>query len=82
MVQAARGHSTQFIRRVNRSDVPHVVPMLAMACISSEASIEEVAGMFDVSRATVYNWLNGVSVPRAAQLDIMPKITSRLNKRK
>jgi hypothetical protein len=82
MVQAARGHSTQFIRRVNRSDVPHVVRMLAMACISSEASIAEVAGMFDVSRATVYNWLNGVSVPRAAQLEIMPKITSRLNKRK
>ena len=55
---------------------------LADACINRTVPITEVALMFGVTRATVYNWLTGKSVPRARHLAAMPKIITRLSKRK
>lgn len=82
MTLAARGHTTHFIRRVDRATVNPVVRQLATTCISKDIPVAEIAELFGVSRATVYNWLMGVTVPRSKQLEAMPKITARLNKRK
>ena len=82
MAFAARGHTTHFIYRVERAVVHPAVRQLATACIFKDVPIVEVADLFGVSRATVYNWLMGITVPRSKQLEVMPKITTRLNKRK
>jgi transposase-like protein len=82
MVSAARGHTTHFIRRVESAAVNPAVRQLAITCISKDIPVAELADLFGVSRATVYNWLMGTTVPRSKQLEAMPKITARLNKRK
>lgn len=55
---------------------------LADVCINKTVPITEVALMFGVTRATVYNWLTGKSVPRARHQAVMPKVIARLSKRK
>ena len=80
--EAMRGHSTLFIRRVEESDQKPIVLQLADLCIERSIAIAEVAGLFGVSRATVYNWMTGRTVPRACHMTAMPKIIARLNKRK
>lgn len=82
MAFAARGHTTHFIRRVDSAALHPAVRQLATACISKDVPIVELADLFGVSRATIYNWLMGTTVPRSKQLEAMPKITARLNKRK
>jgi transposase-like protein len=82
MAFAARGHTTHFIRRVDNAALQPAVRQLAITCISKDVPIVELADLFGVSRATVYNWLMGTTVPRSKQLEAMPKITARLNKRK
>jgi hypothetical protein len=82
MALAARGHTTHFIRRVERAAVNYAVRQLANVCISKDIPVSEIAELFGVSRATVYNWLMGATVPRSKQLEAMPTITARLNKRK
>ena len=42
----------------------------------------QYAQMFGVTRASVYNWLTGKSVPRSCYQAAMPKIIARLSKRK
>jgi hypothetical protein len=82
MTSAARGHNTHFIRRVERAVVLPAVRQLGEACIRNDVPVIELALMFGVSRATVYNWLMGVTVPRPKQLQVMPAVTAHLNKRK
>jgi len=82
MAFAARGHTTHFIYRVERAVVHPAVRQLATTCISKDVPVVELAALFGVSRATVYNWLMGATVPRSKQLEVMPTITARLNKRK
>ena len=55
---------------------------LADVCINKGTPITEIALMFGVTRASVYNWLTGKSVPRARHLAAMPKHITRLSKRK
>jgi len=55
---------------------------LADVCINKGTPITEIAQMFGVTRASVYNWLTGKSVPRARYQAVMPKVISRLSKRK
>lgn len=55
---------------------------LADVCINKNVPITEVAQMFGVTRATVYNWMTGKSVPRARHQAVMPKVIARLSKRK
>jgi hypothetical protein len=82
MPKDMRGHSTLFIRKVEESDQKPIVLQLADTCIERSIAIAEVAGLFGVSRATVYNWMTGRTVPRACHIAAMPKIIARLNKRK
>jgi len=55
---------------------------LADVCINKGTPITEIAQMFGVTRASVYNWLTGKSVPRARHQAAMPKVIARLSKRK
>jgi predicted DNA-binding transcriptional regulator AlpA len=56
--------------------------LLAGVCINKGIPMIEVARMFGVTRATVYNWFTGRTVPHSRYRAQMPKIVSRLTKRK
>jgi hypothetical protein len=77
-----RGHDTLFIQKVGDTEHDPIVMQLASVCINSGTPISEVAQMFGVTRASVYNWLTGRSVPRSCYQAAMPKIIARLSKRK
>jgi len=77
-----RGHYTLFIQKVEDADQKPLVMQLADVCINKGTPISEVALMFGVTRASVYNWLTGKTVPRARHQAAMPKVIARLSKRK
>jgi DNA invertase Pin-like site-specific DNA recombinase len=82
MRKPMRGHYTLFIQKVEDADQKPLVMQLADVCINKGTPITEVALMFGVTRASVYNWLTGKTVPRARHQAAMPKVIARLSKRK
>ena len=82
MSNYGRGYDTQFIRRVEEADQHPMVLELANTCIDYEVAVVDVADLFGVSRATVYNWMTGKTVPRPHHLKEMPGIITRLRKRR
>jgi DNA invertase Pin-like site-specific DNA recombinase len=82
MRNSLRGHYTLFLQRVEDADQKPIVMQLADVCINKGTPITEVALMFGVTRASVYNWLTGKTVPRARHQAAMPKVIARLSKRK
>ena len=82
MSDRIRGYDTLFIRRVEDADQTPAVMRLADVCIEKNIFVPEVADMFGVSRATVYNWLTGRTTPSPRYSALIPKITARLLKRK
>jgi predicted DNA-binding transcriptional regulator AlpA len=51
-------------------------------CIEKSIPVAEVAAMFGVTRATIYNWMTGKTTPSPRYLALISKITPRLSKRK
>ena len=82
MSERIRGYDTLFIRRVEDADQTPAVMRLADVCIEKNISVPEVADMFGVSRATVYNWLTGRTTPSPRYSALISKVTARLLKRK
>jgi DNA invertase Pin-like site-specific DNA recombinase len=82
MRKPMRGHYTLFIQKVEDADQKPLVMQLADVCINKGTPITEIALMFGVTRASVYNWLTGKTVPRARHQAAMPKVIARLSKRK
>ena len=82
MSERIRGYDTLFIRRVEDADQTPAVMRLADVCIEKNIAVPEVADMFGVSRATVYNWLTGRTTPSPRYSALIPKVTARLLKRK
>jgi hypothetical protein len=82
MPKRIRGYDSLFILKVEEADQTPAVLALADVCIEKSIPVAVVAEMFDVSRATVYNWMTGKTAPHPRYLALMPKITARLLKRK
>ena len=82
MPKKIRGYDSLFIRKVEDADQKPAVMALADACIERSVPVTEVAVAFGVSRATIYNWMTGKTVPHPRYLALMPKVTARLIKRK
>lgn len=82
MPKTLRGYDSLFIRKVEEADQKPAVLALAEVCIDKNVAVTEVASMFGVSRATVYNWMTGKTEPHPRYLALMPKVTTRLLKRK
>jgi DNA invertase Pin-like site-specific DNA recombinase len=82
MRERLRGYDSLFIRKVEDADQKPVVLALADVCIEKNIPVAEVAELFGVTRATVYNWMTGLTTPHPQYLAMMPKITARLLKRK
>ncbi len=82
MRDRTRGYDSLFIRKVEEADQKPVVLQLADVCIEKNIPVTEVAALFGVTRATVYNWMTGLTTPNPRYLVMIPKITARLSKRK
>jgi DNA-binding transcriptional regulator YiaG len=82
MPKRLRGYDSLFILKVEEADQKPAVLELADVCIEKSIPVTVVAELFDVSRATVYNWMTGKTVPHPRYLALMPKVTARLIKRK
>jgi DNA invertase Pin-like site-specific DNA recombinase len=82
MSDRTRGYDSLFIRKVEEADQKPVVLQLADVCIEKNIPVTEVAGLFGVTRATIYNWMTGKAAPSPRYLVLIPKITARLSKRK
>jgi transcriptional regulator with XRE-family HTH domain len=82
MSNRVRGYDSLFIRKVEEADQKPVVLQMADVCIEKNVPVSEVAELFGVTRATVYNWMTGKATPSPRYLALIPKITTRLSKRK
>lgn len=82
MLNRSRGYDSLFLQKVEDADQKPAVMLLADVCINKGIPMAEVASMFGVTRATVYNWMTGRTVPHPRYRAAMPKIVSRLTKRK
>ena len=82
MPNRARGYDSLFIQKVEEADQKPEVLLLADVCIEKNIAVTEVAELFGVSRATVYNWMTGKTTPYPRHLALVPRITARLLKRK
>jgi hypothetical protein len=84
MLAGTRGYSSSFIRLIHMSQ-PKVYPAvsaLGQVCLQHEVPITVVAEMLGVTRATVYNWLTGVTAPRGPHYARIPKVIKELRKLK
>lgn len=82
MRDRTRGYDSLFIRKVEEADQKPAVLQLADVCIEKNIPVTEVAALFGVTRATVYNWMTGLTTPNPRYLAMIPKVTARLSKRK
>lgn len=82
MSNRARGYDSLFIRKVYGVVHEPAVMALAFVCIEKNIPVTEVAELLGATRATVYNWMTGRTTPNPRSLALIPKITSRLAKRK
>ena len=82
MPKKIRGYDSLFIRKVEEADQNPAVLALADVCIERSVPVTEVAAALGVTRATIYNWMTGKTVPHPRYLALMPKITTRFLRRK
>lgn len=82
MSERAKGYDSLFVQRVEAADQHPLVWYIAELCIQKNVPIVYVAEQVGVTRATVYNWMLGKSMPRERHLEQMPKVISKLRKRR
>lgn len=76
------GYSQRLVEANRNADTNSLGVALGKLCIELGVSVNEVAKRLDVSRATVYNWFWGTSVPDAKRSDRIAKLMLSLKKRK
>ena len=82
MRNSQRGYDSLFLQKVEDADQLAEVMLLADACINKGIPMIEVALMFGVTRATVYNWFTGRTIPHPRHRTQMSKLAWRILKRK
>lgn len=80
MSNRLRGFDSLFIKKVEQADLAPEVLELARLCIERGMPISLVATKLGASRATVYNWMSGKTVPHPRFLALISKLTTRLRK--
>jgi hypothetical protein len=77
-----RGYDTLFVQRVKATE--HADPTLrafVKACLRKQVPITELAGMFEVSRSSVYNWMTGQTVPHPRHLRLMKEALAQAKRK-
>ena len=72
----SRGYTLRLRDLNNRADPRKLGVRLGRACIAGDVPVSVVAAAMGVSRATVYNWFSGASVPHSS---VVSRVESYLN---
>ena len=76
------GYSQRLVEANKKADARSLGVALGRLCIELGVSVSEVANKLGVSRAAVYNWFWGASVPDATRSARIAKLMLSLKKRK
>lgn len=76
------GYSQRLVDANKKADSSSLGVALGRLCIELGVSVNEVAEKLGVSRATVYNWFWGASVPDRTRSARIAKLMPSLKKRK
>jgi len=76
------GYSQRLVEANREADAKSLGVALGRLCIEFGISVSDVADRLGVSRATVYNWFWGASVPDRTRSERIAKLMQTLKKRK
>lgn len=76
------GYSQRLVEANQQADTESLGVVLGRRCIELGISVNQVADKLGVSRATVYNWFWGLSVPDRQRSERIAKFMQTLKKRK
>jgi hypothetical protein len=76
------GYSQSLIEAVQTADDTSLGVALGRFCIERGIPVTEVAGIFKVSRATVYNWFWGRMLPSSTNNEQIERFIARRKKQK
>ena len=72
------GYSLNLMLANKSADSKHIGVALGRQCIKAGVSVSSVAGKFNVSRQTVYNWFEGRVTPTKQLAELIEKYTTTL----
>jgi hypothetical protein len=76
------GYSYQLVEANKKADDKSWGVVLGRACIQLNIPVSEIASRLDVSRATIYNWFWGTSVPSRHHGEKIERLLPRLKAKK
>jgi transposase len=76
------GYSQSLVEANKNADATSLGVALGRLCIERGIPVTEVAGVFKVSRATVYNWFWGQVTPNRSHNELIERFIARHKKRK
>lgn len=76
-----RGYTTRIINKINDPKNKGIGTELGRLCLLHGYSIEEVAGVFKVSRMTAYNWVTGAHQPSKHLVERIQTLIDRLKQK-
>ena len=72
------GYSLNLMLANKSADGKHIGVALGRQCIKAGVSVSSIAGKFNVSRQTVYNWFEGRVTPNNRISELIEKYTAIL----
>lgn len=72
------GYSLNLMLANKAADGKHIGVALGRQCIKAGVSVSSIAGKFNVSRQTVYNWFEGRVTPNNRIGELIEKYTATL----
>jgi hypothetical protein len=76
------GYSFQLVEANKAADGESWGVILGRTCIQLNIPVSEIAGKLDVSRATIYNWFWGTTLPSRAHCEKIERLLPRLKAKK
>jgi transposase-like protein len=76
------GYSYQLVEANKSASDESWGVVLGRTCIQLNIPVSEIAGRLDVSRATIYNWFWGTSVPSRHHCEKIERLLPRLKAKK
>jgi transposase-like protein len=76
------GYSYQLVEANKKADGKSWGVVLGRTCIQLNIPVSEIAGRLDVSRATIYNWFWGTTLPSRTHSEQIERLLPRLKAKK
>jgi transposase-like protein len=76
------GYSYQLVEANKKADDKSWGVVLGRTCIQLNIPVSEIAGRLDVSRATIYNWFWGTTLPSRHHSEKIERLLPRLKAKK